>query len=144
MTDENRDMGRPGAQPLARVNYDDLELDDELALLDGKPFTGIVYAERPDGSLESEGNYVEGLPDGLQESWYAGGQIAGRFWAVRGNGASEVRTWYRNGQARSVERFADLRLVEAQAWDEAGRAIDRATLGDNNAFGQATPGRALD
>lgn len=123
-----------------RANYDDLELDDELALLDGTPFTGIVYAERPDGTLESEGRYVDGLPDGLQEEWHPGGAIAQRVIAVRGKGASEVRTWYPDGQRRSIRRYTDGHIVESQAWDAAGAPVDPATLGDRNAFGTPTSG----
>lgn len=38
------------ANSLPRVVYDDLEFDDQLALLEGVPFTGIVYANYPDGA----------------------------------------------------------------------------------------------
>lgn len=126
----------------SRVNYDALEFDDELALLDGVPFTGIVYSLNRDGGLESEGRYVDGLPDGLEEQWYPDGQIEHRIMFVRGNGSSEASTWYRNGQLRSVKRFQNRRLVESQAWDEAGTPIDPKTLGQDNAFGAAVPGDA--
>lgn len=131
------------AASLHRVDYDDLELDDELALLDGTPFTGIVYSERPDGTLESESNYVDGLPDGLQQEWHPNGVLAQRAIAVRGNGSSEVHTWHANGQPRSVKRYVDRRLADAQACDEAGRPIDPATLGEGNAFGEAVPGERI-
>lgn len=120
-----------------RVNYDDLELDDQLALLDGVPFTGIVYSERPDGTIESEGQYRDGLPDGVQQEWYAGGQLERRWIAVRGNGPSEERTWHRNGQPRSTKRYENRRVVDARAWDETGRPIDPAALKADNAFGEA-------
>ena len=126
----------------ARVNYDDLDFDDQLALRDGVPFTGIVFSEHVDGSLETEGHYREGLPDGLQQYWYRGGQIERRWIAVRGHGASEGRTWYRNGQLRSVKRYEVQRLVEAAAWNEAGEPIDPASLGEDNAFGKSVPGTA--
>jgi antitoxin component YwqK of YwqJK toxin-antitoxin module len=58
-----------------RIDYDRLDLDDELASLDGVPFTGVVYSLHRDGSLESEGPYRDGLPEGVQEQWHPGGQI---------------------------------------------------------------------
>lgn len=131
----------PGIPP-ERINYDDLELDDELALLDGVPYTGVVYSLHRDGTVESESRYVDGLPDGLEEQWYSGGQLHRRIIALRGNGASEASSWYRNGQLRSVKRFVDRRMVEARAWDEAGNPIDPATLGEDNAFGVPVPGHA--
>ncbi|MDR6787201.1 antitoxin component YwqK of YwqJK toxin-antitoxin module [Sphingomonas sp. BE138] len=132
-------MPSDGTEP-RRVSYDDLELDDELALLDGTPFTGIVYSERPDGSLESESRYVDGLPDGLELEWFPGGQLAKRAVAVRGNGVSAVETWYPSGARRSIKRYSDRRLVEATAWDEDGRSIDPELLPSDHAFGAATAG----
>jgi antitoxin component YwqK of YwqJK toxin-antitoxin module len=123
-----------------RANYDDLELDDQLALRDGVPFTGIVYSKRPDGSLESEGFYRDGLPDGKQEQYYPGGQVEQRWIAVRGKGSSEVRTWHRNGRLRSVATYVDQRLTGAQAWDDGGEPIEFGTLGQGNGFGEAKPG----
>jgi hypothetical protein len=34
---------------LRRVRYDDVEFDDQLALVDGMPFTGIIFDQFPDG-----------------------------------------------------------------------------------------------
>jgi antitoxin component YwqK of YwqJK toxin-antitoxin module len=127
-------MPRHAAEP-RRVNFDDLELDDELALLNGMPFTGIVFSERGDGSLESETCYVDGLPDGLELEWHPAGQLAKRAMAVRGNGLSVAETWYPSGARRSVKRYIDRRLTEAEAWDEDGRPIDPERLEADNAFG---------
>ena len=55
-----------------RAHYDDIEFDDQLAFLDGAPFTGVVYADHIDGGLELEYNYAEGLPSGIQPQWPAG------------------------------------------------------------------------
>ncbi len=58
-----------------RIDHDGLERDDDLACLDGQPFTSIVFSLHPDGRTASEGRYSAGLPEGLQEEWYPGGQI---------------------------------------------------------------------
>jgi len=113
----------------SRVEYDELELDDELASLNGIPFTGIVYSLRADGSLESEGPYRDGLPDGVQEDWHPGGQIAQRWIAIRGRGSSESWSWYPNGQQRSYRRNDELGLaVELKAWNEQGEPVDPMTV----------------
>lgn len=108
----------------ARVNYDDLEFDDDLALLDGEPFTGTVFSLHVDGSPESEGQYVDGLPEGVQQEWFRSGQPARRWIAVRGAGASESWAWHENGQLRSYRRDVDQRPVELKAWNEAGEEVD--------------------
>lgn len=113
-----------------RVDYDDLELDDQFALNDGKPFTGTVFSRHPDGSLESQGSYVEGLPEGVQEEWYPGGQIARRWIALRGQGSSEAWSWYTNGAIRSYRRNVEQRPVDIRAWDKLGNPIDPSLLRD--------------
>ena len=114
-----------------RVDYDDLELDDQLASLDGVPFTGTVFSLHRDGSLESESSYVDGLPDGIAEEWFPGGQLARRNIAVRGRGSSESWSWHPNGTMRSYRRDVDQRPVEVRAWDERGGPVDPSTSGDD-------------
>lgn len=111
-----------------RVACDDLEFDDQLALLDGEPFTGTAFSLYPDGRLESESRYVAGLPEGLQEEWYPNGRLFRRNIAVRGRGSSEAWTWYGNGVMRTYSRHVDLRPVEARAWSEAGHPVDPSSL----------------
>ena len=112
----------------ARVDYDDLEFDDQLALLGGVPFTGIVFSLHANGELESESRYVDGLPDGLQEEWYPDGKLARRNIAVRGQGSSESWSWHGNGVLRSHRRNVDRMPVEVRAWDDRGRPADVSTI----------------
>jgi antitoxin component YwqK of YwqJK toxin-antitoxin module len=120
-----------------RVDYDDIELDDELALVGGTPFTGIVYSLHGNGSIECEGRYVDGLPDGLQEEWDADGRLVARSIAVRGNGSSESWTWYPGGRMRTHRRFRDRQVIEDHAWDEQGGVVDPASLPPANLLGVA-------
>jgi len=90
---------------LPRANYDDLEFDDQQALLNDVPFTGIVYAVHENGQLEMEYNYVDGLPSGLQREWHPNGQLGKESYAIRGNGSTWRRNWYPDGQLEE-ERHA--------------------------------------
>ena len=114
-----------------RIDYDELELDDQLALLNGMPFTGVVTSRYPDGALESEGRYREGLPEGEQRRWYPDGQLERRWIAIRGKGSSEEWSWRPDGRPRSHRRNEGWRPVELEAWDEAGRPIDYASLDES-------------
>lgn len=109
----------------APVDFELLEFDDDFALLDGVPFTGIVQSQFPDGALEYSGRYRDGLPEGLNESWYPNGQIFNRWIAIRGAGSSETWTWYPDGTPRSYRRYGASGFpIELRSWDANGGAID--------------------
>lgn len=107
-----------------RAHYDnDLEFDDDLALLDGVPFTGIVYADYPDGGREVEFNYVAGLPSGIQRSWHPNGQLESEAKAIRGRGSAWSREWHPNGVMRLEQINDDLRPIRIREWSEDGTLL---------------------
>ncbi|TRW18248.1 toxin-antitoxin system YwqK family antitoxin [Glacieibacterium frigidum] len=107
---------------VARADYDDLEFDDDLALLNGVPFTGIVFSMHPNGRLEAETRYTDGLPDGLSEWFYPDGRLESRNIAVRGRGSSESWNWHPNGVLAEYRRDENQRPVELRKWNEQGVA----------------------
>ena len=111
--------------PEATVDIEQLEFDEDLALLGGVPYSGIVRSEYEDGTLEFLGRYRDGLPEGLNEEWYPNGQLFQRRIAVRGNGVSESWEWYPTGIQRSYRKYDENRfLSERRAWDSTGAEID--------------------
>lgn len=107
----------------ARIDYDEVDFDDDLALVDGRPFTGIIFGLDGDGRLRSESHYRDGLPDGPSEEWTPDGRLERRWIAIRGNGASEAWEWHGNGRMRSYRRFVDRYAVETKIWDEEGTLL---------------------
>jgi antitoxin component YwqK of YwqJK toxin-antitoxin module len=106
---------------IQRVEYDDIEFDDDLALFNEQPFTGIVYEYYDIGQLAYEGFYDEGLPQGLQQDWYRNGQMEGKAYAIRGQGTSESWHWYENGIQKSYRKNDRNGFwVELKEWDEEG------------------------
>jgi antitoxin component YwqK of YwqJK toxin-antitoxin module len=103
-----------------RVNYDDLEFDDQQALLDGIPFTGLVFSVYQGGALESERLYRDGLPEGLQQSFYLDGSLKKKSFAVWSRGSTEVFEYYQNGVLKSYRRYVDQISVEEKAWNPDG------------------------
>ena len=79
---------------------------------DGAPFTGIIYANHPDGVLELEYNNAEGLPSGIQRQWY------------RGKGSVWSRRWHPNGVLK-YERTNDQNGLASRIreWSEDGRLL---------------------
>jgi len=104
----------------ARVEYDKIEFDDQLALCDGKPFSGVIFADYPSGQTEILYRYERGLPSGLQQRWYSNGQLEEEWEAVRGSGALWSKKWYENGQMQS-ERVNDANgTIRIMTWSESG------------------------
>jgi antitoxin component YwqK of YwqJK toxin-antitoxin module len=120
---------------MRRVRYDDVEFDDQLALVDGRPFTGIIFDLFPDGRTAAEYQYREGLPEGLQREWHRSGGLKKEAVAVRGHGSSEVKEWFESGQLKSVSRAEFGWLTHVTEWREDGALVkdeairlDEATL----------------
>ncbi len=106
-----------------RVNYDDVEYDDQQALLDGAPYTGIVYAKYLGGKLESELNYGDGLPEGWQQDFYPDGSLQKKWFAIWARGSSEIFEYYNNGKPKSYIRCVDQIRAEEKHWNENGDLI---------------------
>jgi hypothetical protein len=115
--------------PEAPVDIGRLEFDEDLALLEGVPFNGIIRSEYEDGTLGFLGRYRDGLPEGLNEEWYPNGQLFHRWLAVWGNGVSEAWVWYPNGILRSYRKYGENRSpLERRAWDSTGAELDPSQL----------------
>lgn len=106
-----------------RAHYDDIAFDDQLALDEDEPFTGVIYADFADGRAEISYQYVDGLPSGLQRRWYPSGQIEEEWEAVRGRGAAWSKKWYANGQLEYERLNKDNDLVEIRRWSEDGNPL---------------------
>jgi antitoxin component YwqK of YwqJK toxin-antitoxin module len=112
---------------LSRVHYDDIDFDDQLALLDDVPFTGIIYANYHNDRPEIEFNYSDGLPCGVQRRWYPDGQLEEEWDAVRGQGSAWSRKWYPNGIMKSERVNEDNLPVRIREWSEDGQLLSETT-----------------
>lgn len=110
----------PSESGVQRIDFEDVEFDDELALVHGAPFTGIITSAHPNG-LRTEKNYRDGLPEGPQREWYPSGQLKEECIAIRGHGASTIVEWYENGQMkrRTYCRFGF--QIRVQEWTQNGQ-----------------------
>ena len=109
-----------------RVNIDDVEFDDQLALVNDVPFTGLVFVMCTNGQLEAEYNYVEGLPSGIQRTWYPDGNLMEEWSAIRGRGSAWTREWYQEGTMKSERIYENGALVRVREWGEDGQLLSDA------------------
>jgi antitoxin component YwqK of YwqJK toxin-antitoxin module len=89
------------SQTLRRINYDDLEFDDQQALIGGVPFTGIVFSLYQNDALEYEMHYRDELPEGLQQGFYPNGGLKEQWFAIWSKGSSESFEYHPDGGIKS-------------------------------------------
>ena len=71
--------------------------DDGLYLRGGEPFTGTTFTVFPNGQIESESEYREGLTWGRCRSWYKNGQLYAESEFAQDVVHGTARNWSRDG-----------------------------------------------
>jgi antitoxin component YwqK of YwqJK toxin-antitoxin module len=77
-----------------------------------------------DGAVKARLRYQHGALDGAQRWWFADGKVLARGRFAAGKGDWEILG--RDGKRRSVTRCDGRRLIDATAWDGAGKVVVRA------------------
>ena len=103
-----------------RVSEDQLEFDEDIRCLDGKPFTGIGCEYFPDSTLKSETPYKDGWVHGLAKEWYPGGQLLSECHCRRGVKFGRYREWHPNGELKIDANYELGIELEYLEWDEGG------------------------
>jgi antitoxin component YwqK of YwqJK toxin-antitoxin module len=106
-----------------RVHYDEVEFDDQLALINDTPFTGIIYTNHDNGQPEIEFKYVDGLPSGIQRRWYSDGQLEEEWNAIRGKGSAWSRKWHPNGVIKCERTNEGNISSRIKKWSEDGTLL---------------------
>jgi len=77
------------------------------------------------GQIEQQGDYVDGVREGLVRSWYADGQMRGEGRLHRNRRIGTWTMWHKNGQKR-IETAYELGLKHGRstAWDADGNVIE--------------------
>lgn len=112
------------------IDEDDPDLDEDVCLYQGQPFTGTVQAFHPNGVMKKESPYSDGFEQGACRQWYSNGQLKLEWHAIRGVADGEVRAWHENGRIKSVTIYLKGTELEYNEWSDAGlllmhREIDR-------------------
>lgn len=116
---------------MQRVDFDELEIDfgdGETYYWRGRPFTGMAYELRPDGSLWDEVEYKDGLRHNVARSWYPGGQIESETTYYEGSIYGADREWDEAGRLRKESIHEYNYLMRERTWDEAGRLIQEERI----------------
>lgn len=98
--------------------------EDGLSYYDGEPFTGVAYAEWPDGTLESESEYREGLPWGKSKSWHKDGNLFAECEMFQDALHGFAREWSANGQLISEIKAEYGIVLRERRWNEQGELLE--------------------
>jgi hypothetical protein len=113
-----------------RVHVNELDFGDkQLMIWNGKPFTGVAVEFFPDGKLQSEEYYVDGIEHGPSRVWFPSGQLLEEMNHWRGSLHGYYRMWDERGTLRE-EALCELGVWLAERrWDEQGRLVRDWRLG---------------
>jgi antitoxin component YwqK of YwqJK toxin-antitoxin module len=113
---------------LPRVELDELELvvrdDGYYFHWNGQPFTGIAIESFPEGPLQSETYYADGIENGPRRAWYPSGKLMEEANLWYGGIHGHERTWDEQGRLRS-EKLGEFGItLSEKRWDEEGRLVN--------------------
>ncbi|UZX01722.1 hypothetical protein F8G81_03130 [Arthrobacter sp. CDRTa11] len=113
---------------LPRVEGDDLEWEGQLQTWNDEPFTGIQVWRFPNGAIESETTYKDGLSDGLSRSWDEQGQLRAQFTCRLGAMHGNRKKWHANGQLAEDGNYEWGVRIDEKEYNGQGALISEFTL----------------
>ena len=144
------------------VNIDELETEfrEGTLYLKGSdtPYTGKYYELYPSGNKQAEGNWKDGIQDGLFVEWYENGQKKVEFsskdgkedgllvgWHENGQKSFEATykdgkgygvkmMWHENGQKMLEVNYKDGKEISEKRWDKKGEPVDSEEEAEDNEF----------
>jgi antitoxin component YwqK of YwqJK toxin-antitoxin module len=116
---------------LKRVNeiYTEWENSNYL-LYEGELFTGVEYCVYPDGKLQKERSYYEGIEAGFDRYWHSNG-VLGSDTPKRGPCSIAItfsREWHSNQQLKEECTMEHNVLIARKIWNEEGILVRDWTL----------------
>ena len=125
----------PGeAAPTLRVERREVTFETEHVgpngnwMYRGRPFTGVRYSLGPDGEVESEGAFRDGLRWGPCWERYRSGQMYMESHFARDVLHGRAREWYENGRLAEEGEYEYGVPLWERKWDEDGTLIEEYAL----------------
>jgi len=100
---------------------------------------GNYRAWHPNGQLQAQVSYRDGVEHGPTESWYDTGHILGKGQFKNGKPHGTMTTWHQNGQKQSEKRYKDgAKHGLTQVWDRTGRLSAKTNYANDQRYGLET------
>lgn len=119
---------------MLRVERDDVSFETVNVgpngnwLYEGGPFTGVAYTLGPDGEVESEQEFRDGLRWGPCWERYRFGQMYAESDFHRDVLHGRARVWHENGQLAEDGEYEYGIVLWEKKWDEAGALVEEYAL----------------
>lgn len=118
---------------MLRLRTTDLEYPgDGLHYYGGKPFTGLIVYDAPEGWVEGEEPHRDGLAWGTRRRWHAPNVLAEEAQLAHGAYHGVVRKWHENGVLADASNYEYGVRVSGRRWDETGNLIDDFQLEESD------------
>jgi antitoxin component YwqK of YwqJK toxin-antitoxin module len=111
-------------QGMKRVSEDSLEYVNGHYFLGDEPFTGVGFAHHPDGWLQVEIEYKDGLKWGTQREWFAPDQLLTEAELQSGLVHGKKRSWHRNGKLAEEGEYESGVALRRKKRDEDGNLVE--------------------
>lgn len=112
------------------TTIDALDFEDQEALLNGMPFSGIAYETFVDSPhfLRRALTYCNGFAHGLCKQWYNSGQLQIRWTAHQGAAHGEYTEWYPDGTVKIIANYIHGVEISITEYDQQGEVSLRRSL----------------
>ena len=122
------------------IDEDDLDLDEDICLYQGQPFTGVAKAFHPNGRLKRELIFHDGFEQGPCRERYSNGQLQREWYAVRGVAEGKVCEWHETGQIKTIGNYSKGAELTFDEWDDAGRHVTHREIDWQSELGKYVSG----
>lgn len=105
------------------ISWDDLEYKGYLVYSQGKPFTGTAI-ETYNNHLQSQTEFVNGIQQGVSQTWSESGQILIDEKLYQGVLHGMKYTWHDTGTIASKSLYDRGHCLYQISWDEDGKVLE--------------------
>ena len=102
--------------------------DVEITYLDGKPYTGKVYAKHPNGKIGLIGEFNNGKKEGTWTYWYSTGEKKRVSTYINNKKEGTTYYWHPNGQVAKEITYRNDKNIDQKLWNIKGDRLKNPTF----------------
>jgi len=101
-----------------------------------EPFTGVLYAQFPDGNCESRQEFENGIGEGTWINYWPNGNLKEAGTYQQNKVAGPIKKYYPSGKLKSEGTYRDwrIRIGRWNYYDESGKMIETIDHGKQGDF----------
>lgn len=100
-----------------------LSLNENIYTLNGKPYTGKVFAKHDNGNIGLVGELKNGKKEGTWTYWYSDGKKKRESSYIANKKEGITYYWHQNGQVAKEIMYRDDKNIDQKLWDANGNRL---------------------